>query len=304
MATPRTGPLGVFTAKGDLPSFNGTDVARLPVGATDGHALVVDAAEALGLKYAQVAGGNVNVTTQFISDCLAAYTSVTVVAIGEGVCRDDGNTADIVVTAARSANITLTGAGGRNVETAEQSDKWYAIYIIADTTLVTPTEAAFLVNEDDILTFALPGTYNVKRRVGWVRNDASGNLRGFKMVGTGRQRQVTYHGVDRDDLNVFTDLEPTTWTAASCAEFVPPTSIMCDLDTIGDMGANDYGEWRPTGSTLADGQGRWIQTWDTTHGTVSLPGFILSDAQSLDYRRNDTSGDGLSLYIYTYRDDL
>ena len=70
------------------------------------------------------------------------------------------------------------------------------------------------------------------------------------------------------------------------------------------MGANDIGEWRPTGGTVGDGQGRVTQDSDLSNCTVVLADFLLSASQSLDYRRNDTSGDGLGLYIYKYRDDL
>ena len=86
-------------------------------------------------------GGNVNVATQYISGCLAAYTSVTVIAIGTGACRDDTNADDIVITATRSADITTTGAGGRNVDSAEAADTWYYIFIIDDST-GSNTEAA------------------------------------------------------------------------------------------------------------------------------------------------------------------
>lgn len=44
------------TTKGDIIVHNGTNNIRVPVGATDGHALVVDAAEAAGVKWAEVSG--------------------------------------------------------------------------------------------------------------------------------------------------------------------------------------------------------------------------------------------------------
>lgn len=302
MVAARKGPLGVLTTKGDFLGVDGNaELDRVPIGA-DGSMPVADATEAVGWRWAAGAGAAA-LPTGYMDECLSAYTSVTVVAIGTGNCRDDTDVLNIAVTAVRSADITTTGAGGRNVDTAEQADKWYYLFIIADTTAVE-TEAAFLVNEDDIGAFTMPAGYDVKRRVGFVRNDAASNLRDFVMTGTGRQRVVDYDNVDRDDLNVFTDQEPIVWTAASCAEFVPPTSRVCVLDTVNDMGANDFGEWRPTGSSVGDGQGRRSQDSDLSNCSVILSDFLLSAAQSLDYRRNDVSGDGLSLYIVTYRDDL
>jgi hypothetical protein len=50
-------PATIVDAKGDLIVASAADtVARLPVGATNGHALVVDSAETLGMKWAAVSG--------------------------------------------------------------------------------------------------------------------------------------------------------------------------------------------------------------------------------------------------------
>jgi hypothetical protein len=51
-------------AKGDLIVASAADtVARLPVGATNGHALVVDSAETLGMKWSAVSGANMTGST-------------------------------------------------------------------------------------------------------------------------------------------------------------------------------------------------------------------------------------------------
>jgi hypothetical protein len=49
--------LAPTTTKGDLIVSNGTDNVRLPVGATNGHVLTVDSAEATGVKWAAASGG-------------------------------------------------------------------------------------------------------------------------------------------------------------------------------------------------------------------------------------------------------
>lgn len=56
-ATDAFNALSPNTTKGDLIVHNGTNNIRLPVGSTDGHALIVDAAEAAGVKWAEVSGG-------------------------------------------------------------------------------------------------------------------------------------------------------------------------------------------------------------------------------------------------------
>lgn len=50
MVAPRAGSFGVVETKGDLPGFDGADLARIPVGA-DGLALTADSAAATGLSY-------------------------------------------------------------------------------------------------------------------------------------------------------------------------------------------------------------------------------------------------------------
>jgi hypothetical protein len=49
--------LAPTTTKGDLIAHNGTDNIRVPVGATNGHVLTVDSAEASGVKWAAASGG-------------------------------------------------------------------------------------------------------------------------------------------------------------------------------------------------------------------------------------------------------
>jgi hypothetical protein len=73
-------------AKGDLIVATAADtVARLPVGATNGHVLTVDSAEAGGMKWAAAAGGVSNVDST-----LADVMSVS----GSNLVADDGGTID------------------------------------------------------------------------------------------------------------------------------------------------------------------------------------------------------------------
>lgn len=60
-----------LTTKGDLHGYD-TGNTRIPVGATDGHALIVDSASALGVKYAEVSGTGQGFLIGFGEDNLAA----------------------------------------------------------------------------------------------------------------------------------------------------------------------------------------------------------------------------------------
>ena len=62
-----------------------------------------------------------------VNGCRAVYMSATQIQITPGECRDDTDSEDMIVPGTLTILITATGANGRNVDTAEQADKWYAI---------------------------------------------------------------------------------------------------------------------------------------------------------------------------------
>lgn len=95
-------------AKGDLIVGTGADAfSRLAIGATNGHVLTVDSAEATGLKYAAVSGGGMTLlstttlsgATTTISSISQAYNSLFLImfgvtAAGNGImrCAPNGST--------------------------------------------------------------------------------------------------------------------------------------------------------------------------------------------------------------------
>ena len=240
----------------------------------------------------------------YLTGLRTLYGSVDLIGIETGECRDDTDVRTMIASGPLTANITITGAGGRNVETAEAADTWYYIFIIGDTTAGLDTTEAFLVNENDIGTFALPGAFNVKRRVGMVYNDASSNLRTFTMTGTGRDREVSYAGIARSNLNVFTNLDFATYQTATVTEFVPPTCTFAELYWELDAGGDDYMETRPTGSAVANDQGRRFESGVSSGVKSDNIRQQISTSQQIDWRKNDATGLGVSLYVYGYRDSI
>ena len=89
----------IIAAKGDLIVGTAADTfSRLAVGATNGHVLTVDSAEATGLKYAAVAGGSMTLlsTTSLsgssvtVSSIDQTYTHLYLVAYGVTNATGDG----------------------------------------------------------------------------------------------------------------------------------------------------------------------------------------------------------------------
>jgi hypothetical protein len=73
----------------------------------------------------------------------------------------------------------------------------------------------------------MPGSYNKKRKVGWVKTDASSNILPFSMEGNSRDRRVLWDEIGHDDVLVLSAGSSTSWTtitngANSIPDWVPP----------------------------------------------------------------------------------
>lgn len=244
--------------------------------------------------------GGLPLAPGYVEGLATSRPSVTTVQIGEGICRDDTDAFNLVVASPLIADITLTGPAGRNVETAEVADKWYAEFLIGDTKRVN-TSKLFLVNQDDLLTFAMPTGYDVKLFRQWIRNDASSNLKPITELGNGRVRVVRYNQVTRAELLVFTNQEPTAFASADVSEFVPPTSLLGEFYFEFDAGGDDYFELRPTGSGLANNTGRRLESGVSSGIKADTLIYEVDSNQTFDYRKSDLTGAGLTLYVYGYR---
>lgn len=187
--------------------------------------------------------------TDYLKNLLVSRFSATQVQIAAGVCRDDADSQNIVNAATLTVNIAVTGANGRNVDTAEQSNKWYGVYVIKNPT--TGTVAGFLINEDDIGAFTYPAGYTVKRRVGWIRNDGSGNLRDGRYFGLDSWRKFQYW-VERPSLLALSGGSSAAFASVDLSEWVPPTSMLCELNLLYDPFGTSFADLRPNGSTIND----------------------------------------------------
>lgn len=264
-----------------------------------GHALIEGD---LGVGGSILAVGGFPLALGYVDGLTVSRPSATTVQIGAGRCRDEDDTFDIVVASDLLIDITATGALGRNVETAEAADTWYAVMVLGDSTNVLPS-SVMLVNAADLGTFAFPTGFNKKRRNGWMRNDASSALRNIQTQGQGRDRRVVYGFSTRTDLTVFTNQEPTVFTPADLSEWVPPTSVEAELFVEVDSSNDDFVEFRTPGSGLANGDGRrfYGKGQDFQGRTYDA---VLDGSQITEFRRNGITGTGASLFVYGYLDRI
>lgn len=244
-------------------------------------------------------GGVAVLDTGDIDGLKASWVSATQISIGVGSCRSDDDTEDIVVAATLTATITSTGANGRNVDTAEQANKWYALCVIKNPT--TSTVAAFLINQDDLGGFTFPAGYTVKRRVAWVRNDASSNLRKTNFKGRGKHRTVFY------DVNAVTYLQAlssgsaTSYTNVDVSEWLPPTSTrgFMSIYITPPLLIASLAYIRPDGSSSASTSVFFSHYDDSSNGSE----FETNASQVFEYQVN-SSGTDLDIWILSYYDEV
>ena len=156
----------------------------------------------------------------YIYEYRLTYNSASLVDIGAAgvtslAVATDGASL-ITLSGVQTINMATVGANGRDAG-SEAANTWYAVFVISGTSGV----AGLLSTSPTAPT--LPSGYTVFRRVGWVYNDASSNIRQFSRRGNGPSRWV-YWTVDRANLLALSAGTATGWTTISLSSFVPSTA--------------------------------------------------------------------------------
>lgn len=234
----------------------------------------------------------------YVWGCEVSYLSATQVQISVGEVRDDTDVEDIKVTGTLTIAITSTGANGRNVDTVEQSDKWYAICVIKNP--ATGAVAGFAINQDDIGGFTFPAGYTVKRRVGWIYNDGSSNFRKGRYVGVGAFRKWTYD-VASSSLLALNSGSSSSYSNVDISEWVPPTSHTAILNNYYDPYGTTYAEIRPDGSSVSN---PWLYELESTYpSNASFSEVETSDVQVIEYQVASALDD-LWIYVGGFYDEV
>jgi len=233
----------------------------------------------------------------FIRGSQISWLSNSQIQIAIGQMRDDTDNDDIDVTSTLTVDISTTGANGRNVDTAEQSDKWYAIFTIKNVS--SGAIAGFAVNEDDLGAFTYPAGYTLKRRVGWVRNNSSSNIRNFIYHGEQSWRKATWE-TERVALLAISGGSATSFTNIDISEWVPPTSIHCILNSLFDPSGTSDVFFRPDNSSVIIPV--TYQTESTEPSTMIFD-MVTSTAQIIEYSVGGAL-DNLDLYVVGFYDEV
>ena len=179
------------------------------------------------------------------------------------------------------------------------------MFVIGDTTGVNATDALLSLSAT---APTLPAGYDVFRRLGWLRNDSSSNIRMFLQTGTGRTR---WHWLDIGGiLRVLTNGSAIVFTNVGLSSFVPTTARVAQLLVefrAGTAGvASDTGRLRPDTFT-AGAFPHWLFHIGLLSGlNMSVSAVIACPGQIVEYRvtAGGASGNRMSLSVSAWEDEL
>lgn len=236
----------------------------------------------------------VNPGFKYVNGLNLTWATVTTLTAAAGQCRDSSNTNDMVVDAALTLNIALTGAGGLD-QGSMANATIYAVYLIgssygaADPVLICSTDHSAPL---------MPFNYDMHRRLGFFRSDGSAEILKFYQVGESVQRWMYY------DVSIATDITAgasAAYADVDCTGSVPLINTIIELDcTFTPTGADDQLVVVPNGSTSANGVNRMS---GSAAGVVKI-GHLQCPCQSdatLEYK---VTGSATALNVQGYLDNL
>jgi hypothetical protein len=244
----------------------------------------------------------------YIEGALLAWVSATTVSVGaaggRSVLAASGNAMPIVWTGVLNANITVAGAGGLQTGQVEAANTWYQVLVIADTTGVN-APAALLVPAG--VSFNQAG-YNVFRRVGWVRNNASSNLLAFFQSGNGSVR-IIFYNEPVATVQLLTDGAATAFTNVDLKPLVPPigralVTLLLGFNNAPNGGAAGHDlRVRPADSALTNPPWK-VQPGVRLGAMMQIPVGMFTDANQVIQYAVTNANNRADVSVIGYEDDL
>lgn len=219
----------------------------------------------------------------YISGLLTEHVTVSEVAVHPGIAKSDSGAVDIDVETTLTADVSTTGAGGRQPGLAEQASAWYEIHVIAESDGSNP--AAFLSAESQ--TLSLPSGYDTHRHVGYARNDGTSDFYMFIHQTPG----AVYFGNPADHAALSSSAPATTFTNVDLTNVVPPNAqaVIVRIRSTGDgTAARHYlGLKHPA----ASGDHLIVRGW-AGHGGAdaeTVDTVLVDSTPSIDYRTGNSA---------------
>ncbi len=199
-----------------------------------------------------------------------------------------------------TADLGVAGAGGLDTG-AEAADTWYAVHAIADTTGVEAPDALLSLSAT---APTLPGTHDVFKCMGWVRNNAAKDLLKFLEVWGGTTRRIVYDE-SAATMRALNNGSATDYTEVDLSAFVPSSALNVLLDRRFSTGAGgaagDTLYLRPDGF---GGGSLWqfspgVLTTNKAKGFVEMP----CPGQKVEYR-GDQAANRTTISVAGYDHEL
>ena len=205
--------------------------------------------------------------------------------------------ADGLTVVCEGAALTSNGDTETLAVGVEIASSWYAVWISEDGPFASTQRT----------TPYLAGAASV-RRIGWLRNDSSGDLLPFSFDAARREMQWEC-ALGGDDTDVLSGGVTAAWTGFVCSSAIPPTSTMgyfalhCLASNAARSGTPNF---RPRGIGVSTTTRNRVLFASVSTGTTSddevhswLP---LDGAQGAEYMAG--AAFSLSAWVIGYRDDL
>ena len=209
----------------------------------------------------------------------------------------------IVKNVNETVDITVSGVNGLDTG-SEAADTWYAVHVITDSSGTEPTKGMFSLSDT---APTMPSGYDVFRRVGWIKNDASSNFMKFIQTGKGKHRIVWYDH-ERADVKILNEGTATAMTVVDCSAFIPPTAtevIILGHFKNGAAGASaDMLELRLPGSTVVNPLYSFRNPFLSDSHYRYQFGVPVSSSQTVEYSVSNATNNAATLHIIGYKDEL
>ena len=251
----------------------------------------------------QLTGPGAIVPTKYVDGLALSWASVSTVTVAAGRARSDDDAFDIVLAAPITPSIAASGVNGLDAG-GEAASTWYAIWVIGDSTGVNA--GATLISAS-FSAPTLPAGYDKKRRIGCVRNSSGSDFLRFFQRWNGRTRRYWYDE-SRATVQILSGGAATTFTAASCATRIPPSSqngifgVGFLAPTVGGATGDEL-EVRPTGGNSTSGPYIFRAGITAASSMLADGEMVVSAAQSIDYLVTDPD-DRADIFVLGFDDEI
>ncbi len=238
----------------------------------------------------------VNAGLKYINGLNLTLTSDEIVAIAAGACRDSTNTNDIVVDSALAVSNIISGAGGLDTGTVA-NDTFYAVFVIGDSTKYNDPVGLLSTSAT---APTLPFGYDMFRRVGWVKTDATADFLEFRQRGASNDRWMWY------DVAIATDItagNSATFAAVDLSGGLPSLTVATEVNLLclfTPTAGDDTLEIRPGSSSASAG---YVRASGAVAAVVETTNLVCPTdiTTGVDYK---VTGSAVALSVAAYLDQL